>query len=583
MARILVVDDEEIIRKRMKSLLELDGHETFTAGDGQEGLEGLCKEHPEIALLDIKMPGMDGIEVLKKIKEKSQKSAKETEVIIITGHGGVDTAIEALREGAFGYVQKPIDYDELEIEINRALDKQKMQKKLDTYVHNLEKANNDKEKELKLRKQAEEKIREVVQRWEETFDSISDLVSIHDKDFKLVKVNKAFAETFEMSPEELVGEVCYGLVHATKEPCPECPNKKMFEVSRPCTSEFFEPHLGVYLEVSVSPIWDEKGEITGSVHIAKDVTERKHTEEKIKSARDELEFTNQQLEESIEKANTFATAAESANVAKSNFLANMSHEIRTPMNAVIGFTEMLLGTDLDPEQQDYTNTIRQSGDSLLALINDILDISKIEAKEMKLEEVDFDPEILAYDVCTLIKPRLEDKPVELLCNVGDEVPSYVKGDPSRFRQVLINLIGNATKFTHQGEIVLSLETGKETEELVELHVKVSDTGIGIPQDKIEDIFEMFKQADGSTTRKYGGTGLGLSICKKISKAMGGDVWAESPADIGLQNAECGVENDKQETINPKSEIGGPGTIFHFTAWIHKSTQESFRHTVSHFP
>ena len=219
-------------------------------------------------------------------------------------------------------------------------------------------------------------------------------------------------------------------------------------------------------------------------------------------------------------------AAEAANMAKSEFLANMSHEIRTPLNGVIGFTDMLLDSSLTEDQTDLAGMIKKSGESLLALVNQILDFSKIEAGELDIEEIDFDPELIAYDVCELIKPKIGVKPVEILCHIGDNLHSQVKGDPLRFRQVLTNLMGNAPKFTESGEIELSLDIEEEKDQLIKLHATIRDTGIGIPEDKLSVIFEPFRQADGSVTRKYGGTGLGLSICKKISNLMGGDVWVE---------------------------------------------------------
>jgi len=246
-------------------------------------------------------------------------------------------------------------------------------------------------------------------------------------------------------------------------------------------------------------------------------------------------------------------AAEAAAQAKSQFLATMSHEIRTPMNGVIGFTDMLLDTELSETQLEYAETIKTSGDALLSLIDDILDFSKIEAGALDFEAIDFDPELLAYDVCSLIAPRIGSKPVEIVCHIGEMLPSYVNGDPSRYRQVLLNLMGNSAKFTAAGEIELSLDLEEEKGGRVKLHATVRDTGPGIPQDKLDLIFEAFRQADGSTTREFGGTGLGLSICKNISKLMQGDVWAESPA-----GREAGVEG---------AEDKGFGSTFHFVSWL----------------
>ena len=391
------------------------------------------------------------------------------------------------------------------------------------------------------RKQAELRLQQSFEALKTLLERMPFGVILIGKDKKIRQVNSAALKMIgAASAEDVLQKKCNDCI------CPahpgECPVMDLGEMVERAEKELIRCD-GSRIPVlkTVLPITLAEEEVLLETFV--DITELKRIENDLEEARRQ---------------------AEAANKAKSQFLANMSHEIRTPMNAVIGYSELLESTVLNAVQKGYVTTIRDSGQMLMLLISDILDVSKIEAGEMKLEEVDFDLMALLKSVIKMNSFRLGRKHIEMFFNVDEKMPAGFRGDPTRIRQILTNLIGNAIKFTEKGEISISVRSVETSPASAGgrrmLHFSVKDTGIGIPKDKHERIFQAFEQADTSTTRKYGGTGLGLTISKTLVEIMGGKIWVESTPGLGsefhftLDLAEAVLVKQEEDTFSGMTDL-----------------------------
>ena len=380
----------------------------------------------------------------------------------------------------------------------------------------LEAARADVEERVQIRTAKLWQMEELFRR---AFDDAATGMAMLDVDANFLRVNKCLCEMIGYPEAELLKLKFHNITHADDLAADRLHVAEAI-AGRSRTYRLEKRYLHkdgriVWVHVGVSLVTGEDGNPLHFVSQIQDITQRKESENALRRA---------------------TAAAEAASRAKSEFLANMSHEIRTPMNGILGMTELMLETDLNPDQRESLGLVKSSADALLTVINDILDFSKIEAGKLDIDPAPFSLRDEVGDNLKTLALKAHTKGLELACDIRPDVPDLVLGDAHRIRQVLTNLIGNSIKFTDRGEVVVRADRMPDEGDRIRIRFRVSDTGIGIPADKLKAVFEPFTQADGSTTRKYGGTGLGLTICQRLVGLMGGQLWAES--ELGKGSSFC---------------------------------------------
>ncbi|MDM8541251.1 response regulator [Desulfococcaceae bacterium HSG9] len=502
---IQIVDDVPENLDVLSALLIKKGFDVRIAMNGKLALQSIHAHKPDLILLDIMMPGMSGFDVCERLK--ADERTRDIPVIFISAFDNTFDKVKSFMLGGVDYITKPFQAEEVLARVTAHIKLRNMQKRLED--QNLQLID-----EIDERKRAEEKLKKLSNAVEQSASSIV----ITDIDGSIEYVNPAFCKTTGYSYKEAIGK--NPRILKSGKHSPEFYHKmwKILDNGSVWKGEIINKRKNgkLYWEhVTISPVKNRGGDTTHYVTVKDDITWRKKAEaEKIRL---------------LEEARKARTEAEKANRAKSEFLANMSHDIRTPMNAILGFTELLADQITDSTQKAWIKAVQAGGKSLLTLINDILDLSKIESGKFEINLEPVNIRDLADELARIFQVQIEQKALGFIVEIAPDVPRGLMLDETRLRQVLFNLIGNAVKFTDQGEIRLTVTTGvpPAAKGRYDILITVADTGIGIPADDQQLIFDPFRQRNGQKFGKYGGTGLGLTISLRLVKAMNGGMTLQS--------------------------------------------------------